>query len=94
MKQAIFIFIALITLTLSSCGLMNRLPEGESFKYEVGEIVYYRVDHMPMLIEKQMVKKKRKLYQVVFKNKEGQLLYNEVAEDDLLATPPVNRARI
>lgn len=74
--------------------MIGGLPEGEEFAYEVGEIVYYKVDHMPMLIEKQVYKKKKKIYEVVFKDKDGHLLYNEVPEDELLATPPTNRARI
>ncbi len=73
---------------------MGGLPEGEEFAYEVGEIVYFKADHMPMLIEKQVYKKKVKQYEVVFKNKDGELLNNTVSEDDLLATPPTNRARI
>ena len=47
-----------------------------------------------MLIEKQVYKKNEKKYHVVFKNKDGQLLYNTVLEEELLGSPPAKRARI
>lgn len=85
--------IALATL-VSSCFLGGKLPEGESFNYEEGEIVYYRVDHHPMIVEKQIVKKGEKYYKVMFRNDEGVPVENVIPEKDLLSTPPVNRAKI
>ena len=79
---------------LTSCLSSGKLPEGETFKYDEGEIVYYKVDQHPMLIEKRMVKKGVKYYKVIFKNKEGELLENEISEEDLLSSPPANRAKI
>ena len=79
---------------MASCASSGKLAEGDSFKYNVGEIVYYKIDHMPMLIEKQVVVKGAKQYKVVFKNKEGELMMNVIDEVDLLATPPHNRAKI
>jgi len=95
MKQLIkLLFIALSFSTLQSCSMLGGLPEGKEFNYQVGEIVYYKPDNMPMLIEKQVYKKNEKKYHVVFKNKDGQLLYNTVLEEELLDSPPANRARI
>ena len=83
-----------MTLVLSSCFLSSKLPEGETFNYEIGEVVYYKVDNMPMLIDKQIVKKGEKYYKVLFKNSEGTLMENEVSESELMSTPPLNRAKI
>lgn len=83
-----------LSLFLASCISSGKLPEGESFKYSEGEIVYYKVDQHPMLIEKQVVKKGVKYYKVIFKNKDGELLENEISEDDLMSSPPSNRAKI
>ncbi|MCH9822020.1 MAG: hypothetical protein K0U33_01525 [Bacteroidetes bacterium] len=88
------LLITISIVALQACSMLGGLPEGEEFNYEVGEIVYFKADHMPMLIEKQVYKKKQKKYDVVFKNKDGHLLYNTVPEEELLATPPSNRARI
>jgi len=71
----------------------GKLPEGQSFKYNEGEIVYYKVDQHPMLIEKCVVKKGVKYYKVIFK-KDGELMENEISEEDLLSSPPTNRAKI
>jgi hypothetical protein len=89
------LFSALVaSIFLASCSSSGKLAEGDSFKYKVGEIVYYKVDHMPMLIEKQLVSKGTKQYKVVFKNQDGELLMNVVNETELLPTPPHNRAKI
>jgi hypothetical protein len=85
---------AILSLLLASCFLGGKLPEGEEFSFEEGEIVYYKVDNMPMLVEKQIVKKKTKYYKVIFKNAEGHLMENVVSEAELSSTPPVNRAKI
>ena len=86
-------------ITGQQCGTLGehssgKLPIGESFKYEEGEIVYYKVDHHPMLIEKQVVKKGTKYYKVIFKNKDGELMENEISEEELLSSPSANRAKI
>ena len=95
MKQPVKLFFITISLAiLQSCAMLGGLPEGEEFNYQVGEIVYYKADNMPMLIEKQVYKKNLKKYDVVFKNKDGHLLYNTVLEEELLAAPPTKRARI
>ena len=47
-----------------------------------------------MLIEKQVVKKGTKYYKVIFKNKDGELMENEISEEELLSSPPANRAKI
>lgn len=95
MKQLVKLFFFAISLAiLQSCAMLSGLPEGEEFNYQVGEIVYYKADNMPMLIEKQVYKKNLKKYDVVFKNKDGHLLYNTVLEEELLAAPPTKRARI
>lgn len=74
--------------------MFSKLPEGEEFSYHEGEVVYYKVDHMPMLIEKQIVKKGEKYYLVIFKNAEGVLMENTLPETELQDTPPHNRAKI
>lgn len=84
----------LLAAFLFSCDPVKKLPEGEEFQYDVGEVVYYKIDNMPMLIDKRMYKKNKKMYKVVFKNEAGQLLYNVVSEHEILAAPPFNRARI
>lgn len=83
-----------LALSIVACDPAKRLPEGEEFQYNVGEVVYYKIDNMPMLIDKRMYKKKQKMYKVVFKNENGQLLFNIVSEHEILAAPPFNRARI
>ncbi|MBD79306.1 MAG: hypothetical protein CL840_10325 [Crocinitomicaceae bacterium] len=83
-----------VSFFLISCIGSGKLPKGETFKYQEGEVVYYKVDQHPMLIEKQIVKKGEKFYKVIFKNESGELMENEIKEDDLLSTPPVNRAKI
>jgi len=95
MKQLVKLFFIALSLFISqSCSILGGLPDGEGFSYQVGEIVYYKPDNMPMLIEKQVYKKNEKKYDVIFKNKDGQLLYNTVLEEELLASPPAKRARI
>ncbi|MGY8952839.1 MAG: hypothetical protein ACKVJP_05690 [Flavobacteriales bacterium] len=92
--KRIFLFGLSFCFFLVSCMSSGKLPKGESFKYEEGEIVYYKVDHHPMLIEKQVVKKGTKYYKVIFKNKDGELMENEISEEELLSSPPANRAKI
>lgn len=70
-------------LLAASCA-SNKLPEGRSFKFDVGEVVYYKIDQMPMLIDKQMVKNGQPMYKVVFKDSEGILKFNIVAEHEIL----------
>ena len=79
---------------MASCDPVKKLPEGEEFQYDIGEVVYYKIDNMPMLIDKRMYKKGKKMYKVVFKNEDGQLLFNVVSEHEILSAPPFNRARI
>lgn len=81
--------IALLILITSGFFLVgcNSLPKGESFKYSEGEIVYYRIDNVPMIIDKQIYKNGEKKYKVVFKKDDGYLHYNTVKEEDLLKTP-------
>ncbi len=89
-----FLALSIAVFALSACSIFGGLPEGEEFQYNVGEVVYYKSDYMPMLIEKQVYKKKTKKYEVVFKNEKGELLHNTVLEDELISTPPSNKARI
>ncbi len=89
-STSIFMLIVII----QSCAAIGGLPDGEEYAYQVGEVVYYKTDHQPMLIQKQLYKKKKKQYEVVFKNEEGELLYNTVLEDELIGAPPENKARI
>jgi hypothetical protein len=66
----------------------------EDFKYDIGEVVYYKIDNIPMLIDKRIYKKGQKKYKVVFKNEEGLLLYNIVLEHEILSAPPFDRMRL
>ncbi|UTW64393.1 hypothetical protein KFE98_09705 [bacterium SCSIO 12741] len=91
MKNWLYI---LLVVLMSSCIFGSALPEGEEYKFEVGEIVYYKTNHQPMLIDKRIYKKGEKRYKVVFKNESGELLHNEVTEDEVMADTPINRARI
>lgn len=84
----------LLLVTLSSCSLFSKLPDGVEFSYHEGEVVYYKVDNMPMLIEKQIIKKGEKFYLVIFKNSDGVLMENTLPEEELQDTPPLNRAKI
>jgi hypothetical protein len=93
-QYKLLLLTGLLSLTFSSCFLSGKLPEGESFNFEEGEIVYYKVDQMPMLVEKQIVKKGEKYYKVLFKHADGHLMENVLPEKELSSTPPVNRAKI
>jgi hypothetical protein len=83
----ILLRILLPFLLLTAACASSRLPEGREFKYDVGEVVYYKVDQMPMLIDKKLVKNGQPVYRVVFKDAEGILKYNVIAEHEILDAP-------
>lgn len=70
---------------LISC---NSLPSGDSFKYAKGEVVYYKIDNVPMLVDKPIYKNGEKKYRVVFKNDDGMLQYATVSESEIIISPP------
>lgn len=83
-----------LKITILSIGFFTFLfvgcksvPTDDPFKYEQGEIVYYTIDNIPMLIHKQIYKKNKKQYEVIFKNEQGLIQYNTVNEEEILATP-------
>lgn len=78
------LIVSAFTLFLIGC---NSVPKDDPFKYEEGEIVYYTIDNIPMLVHKQIYKNSKKQYEVVFKNEEGFLQYNTVNEEEILSTP-------
>lgn len=82
--------ILLSVLILASCG---SLPAGESFKYDKGEVVYYKVDNVPMLVDKTIYKNGKKTYRVVFKNEDGVLQYATVEESEILVSPTSERVK-
>jgi hypothetical protein len=81
--------LALLSFTIISFLFIgcNSVPKDDPFKFSEGEVVYYAIDNVPMLVEKQIFKKGKKQYRVVFKNEEGFLQYNTVAEEEILSTP-------
>ncbi len=83
LKVIIFGFVASIVF-LTAC---SSLPKSEEFKYSQGEIVYYVIDNVPMLIDKQVFKNEQKSYKVVFKNEEGAVVSNTVKEEEIQTSP-------
>jgi hypothetical protein len=79
------LFALLLFLLTAGCS-SSKLPEGREFKYDVGEVVYYKVDNMPMLIDKRLVKNGQPMYKVVFKDGDGILKFNVIAEHEILDT--------
>lgn len=87
-KQAVaktlFFVLVSASVFLTSC---KSVPKDDPFIYSKGEIVYYKINNVPMLVDKQIYKSGKKMYRVVFKNEEGFLMYNTVNEDEILSSP-------
>jgi len=81
------ILFAIVALFFASCN-SSKLPEGESFEYAEGEVVYYKIDNMPMIIKDRIYKNGRKIYNVYFKDENGFLVTSEVFEHELVNMPP------
>ncbi len=79
-----FLVVATFSFLLVGCG---SVPKDDPFKFAEDEVVYYTIDNVPMLVQKQIYKKGQKQYRVVFKNEEGFLQYNTVNEAEILSTP-------
>lgn len=82
MKWHSILLLGLI-LTLFACSATKNID----YKFDVGEVVYFKIDNVPMLIDKRMGKKNNKQYRVVFKNESGVLQYATVDESEIVLYP-------
>ena len=85
--KSVKLFISAIVIALFLVSACKSLPEGDGFKYARGEVVYYTIDNVPMLVDKQVFKNGQKKYKVVFKNEAGILATNLVNADELKSSP-------
>lgn len=85
MNRIIIVILALCVITACSG---NKLPEGETYEYAEGEVVYYKIDNMPMIVKERIYKDGRKMYNVYFKDENGFIVTSEVFEHELVNLPP------
>lgn len=82
------LLIILFSVVLLAACSGNKLPEGETYEYAEGEVVYYKIDNMPMIVKERLYKNGRKMYNVYFKDENGFIVTSEVFEHELVNLPP------